>query len=114
MPNYNFLQDENVLQKSGGSFLLAFLSSFILSCITLGVYPFLVARNSGVAVTDERIIIKQGKLLGSKTAEVRLDNVQGVSTNGRALQVSNAAGENFDILVSNTDQVRTAINQAQR
>lgn len=114
MPNYNILQGENVLQKGGGSFLLAFLSNLILSCITVGIYPFLVARNSGVAVTDERIIIKQGKLFGSKTAEVRLDNVQGVSTSGRALQVSNAAGETFEILISNSDQVRTAINQAQR
>jgi hypothetical protein len=75
MPSFNTMIDEAMLEKSEGSLLSAFLSHIILSTATAGIYPFLVARKTGIAVTDERIIIKSGGLLSSKTTEVRLDNL---------------------------------------
>lgn len=123
MPSFNVMAEEQMLEKSEGSFLSAFLSHFILSCCTLGVYAFIVARKTGIAVTDERIIIKGGGLLSSKTTEVRLDNLQSATeTSGlllglfgiSALQVTNAGGENFTLGIKNTGGVRNAINQAQR
>lgn len=123
MPKYNTMQDEQIIEEGGGSILLAFLLHPILSILTLFIYPVLAARNSGVAVTDQRIIIKDGGLLSSKTNEVRLDNVQGVQNIpikllfvipvGNTLTVSNAAGESFTINTENPGDVRNAINRAQ-
>jgi len=113
MPSYNTMQGEQVVQEGGGSILGVFLNKPLLSIITLGIYAFLAARNSGVMVTDQRIIIKEGKMFGSNTHEVRLDNVQGVSTDGSTFQVSNAAGESFSIRTGSSSQLRTAINRAQ-
>ncbi|MFB6186307.1 MAG: PH domain-containing protein [Halobacteriaceae archaeon] len=123
MVDFNTMSDEQVLRQSDGSILNAFLSNFFLSLITLGIYPVLAARNSGVAVTDQRIIIKNGGLFGASTNEVRLDNIQGVQTEslkllkilplGNAVTVSNAAGETFIINSGNPGDVRNAINRAQ-
>lgn len=112
-----------MLEKSEGSLLSAFLSNIILSTFTLGLYAFIVARKTGIAVTDERIIIKGGGLLSSQTTEVRLDNLQSATeTSGlilglfgiSMLEVTNAGGENFTLGIKNTGGVRNAINQAQR
>jgi uncharacterized membrane protein YdbT with pleckstrin-like domain len=123
MPSFNIMAEEQTLEKSEGSFLAAFLSNIMLSTITFGIYAFLVARKTGIAVTDERIIIKSGGLLSSKTSEVRLDNVQSATeTSGlilgllgiSALQVTNAGSETFTLGIKNTGGVRNAVNQAQR
>lgn len=123
MPSFSIMADEETLEKSEGSFLSAFLSNIIPSIVTFGIYAFLVARKTGIAVTDERIIIKSGGLLSSTTSEVRLDNVQSATeTSGvllgllgiSALQVTNAGGETFTLGIKNTGGVRNAINQAQR
>jgi uncharacterized membrane protein YdbT with pleckstrin-like domain len=115
--------DEQVLQKSEGSFLGALLSNIILSAFTLGIYAFVVASKTGIAVTDERIIIKSGGLLSSSTSEVRLDNLQSATeTSGlllgifgfSVLEVTNAGGETFNLAITNTGGVRNAINEAQR
>jgi hypothetical protein len=113
MVSFNTMRDEEVLQQGGGTFIGAFFSSIFLSIFTFGVYAFLVARNSGVMVTGQRIIIKEGGMLGATTHEVRLDNVQGVSTNGSTLEVSNAAGETFRLATGSSSELRTAINRAQ-
>lgn len=123
MASFNVMADEQRIEESEGSFLAAFLSNIMLSTVTLGIYAFLVARKTGIAVTDERIIIKSGGLLSSKTSEVRLDNVQSATeTSGfllglfgiSALEVTNAGGETFTLGLKNTGGVRNAINQAQR
>lgn len=117
------MADETTLEESEGSFLSVFLSNIALAVITLGVYPYLVAKKIGIAVTDERIIIKHGGLLSSKTTEVRLDNLQSATeTSGSLLglfgisrlDVTNAGGETFPLSIKNTGGVRNAINQAQR
>lgn len=123
MSDFNTMADEEVLQEGGGSVFLAFASSPILSILTLFIYPILVARNSGVAVTDQRIIIKSGGLFSSRTNEVRLDNIQGVQTQpiklffviptGNILTVSNAAGESYEIPAGNPTEIRNAVNRAQ-
>lgn len=123
MPSFNVMADEQTVVESEGSFLAAFLSNIVLSTITFGLYPFLVARKTGIAVTDERIIIKTGGLLSSTTSEVRLDNLQSATETSSlllgllgisALKVTNAGGETFNLGIKNTGGVRNAINQAQR
>lgn len=114
VPSYNTMPDEQVIQEGGGSFVGAVFSNLILSMLTLGLYAYLVASNSGVMVTDQRIIIKQGGMFGSATSEIRLDNVQGVATNGRVFEVSNAAGEQFSLKTGSSGELRTAINKAQQ
>jgi uncharacterized membrane protein YdbT with pleckstrin-like domain len=115
--------DEQMLEKSEGSFLGAFLSNIILSTFTLGVYAFFVSNKTGIAVTDERIIIKSGGLLSSKTSEVRLDNLQSATETSSfllglfgisVLEVTNAGGETFTLAIKNTGGVRNGINEAQR
>lgn len=113
MVEYNLLPDEEMLIEGSPSLLQAFLDNLALSVITFGIAAWLIANNSGLAVTDQRIIIKEGGLLGATTHEVRLDNVQGASQDGRHLTVSNAAGESYFLSVENPGDIRNAVNRAQ-
>jgi hypothetical protein len=113
MVDYNLLQDETVLEEGSMGIVGGFVSSPILSLFTFGIAAWLVARNSGVAITDQRIILKEGGLLGSNTSEIRLDNVQGVSEEGSYLNVSNAAGESMKVRAGDPSEIRNAINRAQ-
>lgn len=113
MVEYNLLSDETVIMKASGSIMAAFFDNIILSFLTAGIWAFFAARNSGVAVTDQRIIIKEGGLIGNSTSEIRLDNVQGVSEEGGFVTVSNAAGESITIRSGDPGEIRNAINRAQ-
>ena len=83
MVSYNFMDGEELLQEGGPGLLSVLIASPMPSLLTLGIYPYLVSQNSGIAITDERVIIKEGGLLGSDTSEIRHDNIQGVQENGK-------------------------------
>jgi uncharacterized membrane protein YdbT with pleckstrin-like domain len=107
------MQDETIIQEGGGSLMSHMLDNLVVTLITLGIVPYLKYSNSGLAVTDERVILKNGGLLGSNTDEVRLDNIQGVSTDGSEIIITNAAGQKMSFSSSDTSEIRNAINQAQ-
>jgi len=113
MVEFNTMQGEEIIEEVSVSILSVFISNPAPSLLTLGIYAYLVASNSGAAITDERVIIKEGGLLGSSTSEIRHDNVQGVTENGGNVVVSNAAGNEWEV-PGDASTVRNAINRAQR
>jgi len=113
MPDYNLMQDEKLLIDGTMSYIIAAIENLVLTFVTFFIAPYFIAKNSGVAVTDQRIIIKEGGILGATTHEIRLDNIQGASQTGNTLTVSNAAGEQYQITVDNAGDIRNEINRAQ-
>lgn len=86
------------------------------SILTLFVLPLLFMLRSEYVITDERVYI-ENKALSSDTSEVRIDDIQQVSTYSKFLgasgiEVTVASGTGIQIPVS--DAAANHIRQVQR